>query len=383
MKSRILIYAAILTGLSMSCQKPDPVEAKKTKLKEYKKELQVLKTSIESLEKEISAADPEFARTNKKATLITALPVKKAKFEHFVEVSGAVESKRNILMSAENMGSVLKILSTEGDMVKTGQLILTLDTELFQKTLNQLQTDYSLAVTMYEKQKNLWEKNIGTEVQYLEAKNRKESLANQIENIKTQISKSQVRAPFSGTIDEVYVREGETAQLGTPLVRIVNHKGMYVKADLSEALIGKFSKNDPVFIYFPAPDKTIQSYITSVGQVIDQQNRTFQIEAKLPDVPFEVKPNLLVIMKLKDFEKKEAAIIPTNLIQKDMEGDYVYVVTGGDDNTFAKKVHIQRGMTYKYETNIESGLTGDEILVNDGFREVIDGSKVRIVENVM
>ena len=383
MKSTIWVYVAVLAGLVMSCQKPDPAEAKKAKLKEYKKELQDLQTNIESLEKDISAADPEFARNNKKATLVTALPVKRGTFEHFVEVSGALESKRNILMSAENMGSVISILATEGDMVNKGQLILTIDTELFQKTLNQLQTDYSLAVTMYEKRENLWEQNIGTEVQYLEAKNRKESLFNQIENIKTQISKSEVRAPFSGTIDEVYVREGEVAQLGMPLLRIVNHQGMYVKADLSEALIGKFGKNDPVLIHFPAYDKTIKSHVTSVGQVIDQQNRTFQVEAKLPDVPFAVKPNLLVVMKLKDFQDEGAAIIPTNLIQKDMQGDYVYIIVQRDDEAYAKKIHIERGMTYKYETNVVSGLTGNEMLVKDGFREVIDGSKIKVVDNVM
>jgi RND family efflux transporter MFP subunit len=383
MKSRIWILSAALVGLSMSCQKPDPVEAKKAELKAYKKELQELKSTIASLEKEISASDPEFARVNKKATLVTALPVKKGKFEHFVEVSGAVESKRNILISAENMGSVTSILASEGDIVAKGELILTLDTELFQRNLDRLKTDYSLAVTMYEKQKNLWEKNIGTEVQYLEAKNRKESLENQIENINTQISKSRVRSPFSGTIDEVYVREGEMAQMGTPLVRVVNHKGMYVKADLSEALIGKFNKSDPVFIHFPAYDKTIQSTITSVGQVIDHQNRTFEIEAKLPQVNFTVKPNLLVVMKLKDYEKPDAAIIPTNLIQKDMEGDYVYTINGNGDNMISKKVHITRGITYKYETQVESGLEGDEILVKDGFREVIDGSKVKIVDRAM
>ena len=188
--------------------------------------MQKIKTSITELEKEISALDPEFAKENRRATLITTTPVEKKLFEHYVEVSGAVKSRKNVLISAENMGNINRLLVEEGHEVKKGQLIISMDTELFQRNLEQLQTEYTLAKTMFEKQANLWNQNIGTEVQYLEAKNRKESIERQIANIKTQVSKSQVRAPFAGTIENVFVREGEMAQMGAPLVRIVNHQGI-------------------------------------------------------------------------------------------------------------------------------------------------------------
>ncbi len=383
MKTGILLIIGTIILFTSSCEQKDPLQAKKAELKAQKKQLQEIKTSITELEKEISALDPDFAKKNRKATLITTANVEKRSFEHYVEVSGAVKSRKNILISAENMGNINRIFVKEGNDVRKGQMIMNMDVELYQRNLDQLETEYALAKTMYEKQSNLWKQNIGTEVQYLEAKNRKESLENQIANIKTQISKSQVRAPFAGTIENVLVKEGEMAQMGSPLVRIVNHRDMYIKADLSEAHIGKFKKGEKVIINFPSINQTIESRISSVGQVIDQQNRTFSIEALLPLTKFTIKPNLLAIVKLRDFEKASAVVIPTKLIQKDNRGDFVFITAEESDELVARKVKIDRGITYKNKTMITKGLTGVELLVNEGFRDVADGGKVKVVENVL
>ena len=381
-KNGLLLLTALMVAFS-ACNHKDPLQAKKDQLTEYKTEVQGLQEKIKSLETEIAKQDPEFAKVNRKATLITATPVKKEKFTHYVEVSGSVESKKNVLISAENPGSIQRIYLNEGATVKKGQLILTQDTQLLQKNLKQLNTQYDLAKTMYEKQKNLWDKNIGTQVQYLEAKNKKESLEDQIANVQTQIGKSQVRAPFDGTIDDIPVREGEMAQPGSPLVRIVNHRSMYATADLSEAYIGKFNQGDPAILFFPSLNKTINSRVSAIGQVIEPKNRTFEVEAKLPDAGVAAKPNLLVVLKLKDFEADDVAVIPTNLIQQDNTGDFVYVVSDTGKIQVAKKVHIERGLTYKENTMVKSGLTGNEKLVEEGFREVTEGNKVKIVDNVM
>ena len=305
------------------------------------------------------------------------------KFEHYVEVTGAVKSRKNVLISAENMGNVNQILVKEGSDVRRGQLIINMDTELYQRNLDQLETEYELAKTMYDKQANLWKQNIGTEVQYLQSKNRVESIERQIANVKTQISKSKIRAPFAGTIEEVFVKEGEMAQMGSPLARIVNHKDMYIKADLSDAFIGKFNKGAPVIIHFPSIDKTIESKISSVGQIIDEMNRTFAIEALLPETNFVIKPNLLAIVKLKDFEKSDAVVVPSKLIQKDNKGDFVFVTEENQDELIARKIQIERGVTYKNNTMVVQGLQGDEVLIDEGFRNVAQGSKLKIVENVL
>ena len=383
MKTNILFILGFLIISISACEKKDPIQAKKEELKSQKTKLQKIKTLITELEKEISAMDPDFAKKNRKATLITTTKVEKKTFEHYIEVSGAVKSRKNVMISAENMGNINRILVNEGNEVKRGQLIMSMDIELYQRSLDQLKTEYTLAETMFEKQSNLWEQNIGTEVQYLQAKNRKESLENQIANIKTQISKSQIRAPFAGTIESVLVREGEMAQIGSPLVRIVNHQDMYIKADLSESHIGKFKKGDKVIINFPSLNQTIESSISSVGQIIDVQNRTFSIEALLPITKFTIKPNLLAIVKLKDFEKEEAVVIPAKLIQKDNKGEFVFITETKSDEVIAKKIQIDRGITYKNSTMVTNGLTGKEMLIDEGFRDVANGGKVKVVENVL
>jgi membrane fusion protein (multidrug efflux system) len=382
MKSITSILLAILVTFFSACKKDD-LASKKKELKEKKQELQEIRSGIAELEKEIAELDPEFGKKNRKATLITTTKVEKRVFEHYVEVSGSVQSRRNVLISAENMGAIQQIPVQEGYQVAKGQLILSMDIELFERTLDRLTTDLALATTMFEKQSNLWEQNIGTEVQYLEAKNRKESLENEIANVKTQISKSQVRAPFPGTVEEVFVRVGEMAQPGTPLVRIVNHRDMYVKADLSESYIGNFKKGDMAVVFFPSLDKTIESRITSIGQVIDQQNRTFSIEVALPFTNFIVKPNLIATVKIKDFHQKDAVVVPSKLIQKDNLGDFVFVTEQDSASAIAKKVQINRGITYQNKTMILEGLSGNETLIDEGFRDVAEGTKVQIVDNVL
>ena len=383
MKPVTIIFIGFLIALISACEQKDPVQAKKEELKSKKTELQKIKLSITELEKEISALDPEFAKENRKATLVTTTNVEKKKFEHYVEITGAVKSRKNVLISAENMGNVNSIFVKEGSEVNKGQLIINMDTELYQRQLDQLETEYELAKTMFEKQSNLWNQNIGTEVQYLQSKNKVESIERQIANIRTQISKSKIRAPFAGTIEDVMVKEGEMAQMGSPLVRIVNHKDMYIKADLSDAFIGKFNKGAPVIIHFPTIDQTIESKISSVGQIIDEMNRTFSIEALLPMTDFVIKPNLLAVVKLKDFEKNDAVVVPSKLIQKDNKGDFVFITEENDTELIAKKIPIKRGVTYKNNTMVLQGLEGNEVLIDEGFRNVAQGSKLKIVENFL
>ncbi|MDZ7604899.1 MAG: efflux RND transporter periplasmic adaptor subunit [Cyclobacteriaceae bacterium] len=377
-----IILTLFIAGLA-ACQQDESIETKKEALKSKRQELQTIKEEITKLETEISSLDPEFGKQNRKATLITTLPVGQSKFEHFVEISGSVKSRRNVLISAENMGNIQTIAVKEGSEVARGQLLLSMDTELYQRGMEQLETEYALAKTMFEKQENLWKQNIGTEVQYLQAKNRKEGLERQIANIKTQIAKSQVRAPFDGTIEEVIVKVGEMATTGTPLIRIVNHREMYVKADLSEAYIGKFKKGDKLIISFPSAGQDIQSVISSVGQVIDENNRTFTIEANLPETAFKIKPNLIAVLKIKDFEVADAKVVPSKLIQKDNTGEFVFITTGDSTASVAKKVQISRGVTYKNQTLITEGLVGNELLVNEGFKDVTDGAKVKVVNNIL
>ncbi len=382
---RVLRYFTIVLSfavLATACQQ-DEVAKKKEELKKYKSEVLALNSKIQNLEQEIAALDPEFAKANRQATLVTTIPVEKGTFEHYVEVSGSVESRKNITLSAESMGNIEQILVKEGGNVRRGQLLLKLDDEVLRNNIREVETSLELARSVFEKRKNLWEKNIGTEIQYLEAKNNKETLESKLATLKSQLKQANMTAPFSGSIDKVWVREGEMAQPGSPMIRMISLEDMYIEADISEAFVGQFKSGQPATVTFPALGKEFESKIAAVSKVIDENNRTFSIEIELPKSDFLVKPNMISVIKLKDFAKNNAVIVPTNLIQMDNYGDYIYVMHNSDTTKIAKKIKIEKGKTYKNKTLVEEGLSGDELLIDEGFREVTDGNLVKEVESTI
>jgi RND family efflux transporter MFP subunit len=241
-----------------------------------------------------------------------------------------------------------------------------------------LKTSLELATTVYEKQAKLWEQKIGTEVQYLKAKNDKESLEHKLASANSQLEQSIIRAPFNGTIDALPARVGEMAAPGMMLVRVVSPEEMYIKADVSERFIGRFEAGDKVDIYFPIHDQTLTSTIASVGQVINQENRTFEVEVKLPKVEFTVKPNQVLILKLSDYVSDATFAVPTRIIQRDEDGEYIYIVSQRDDVRTARKVHVTTGITAGILTEIVEGLKGNELIVDKGFRDLTEGVEVTV-----
>jgi RND family efflux transporter MFP subunit len=201
--------------------------------------------------------------------------------------------------------------------------------------------------------------------------------------LETQINKTYIKAPFSGTVDKLDAKIGMLAQPGIPLIQLVSLDNMYIEADISEAYIGTFKNGQPALISLPSLNHEFRSEISSVGQVINPDNRTFTVEVKVPDLPIQLKPNLIAIIKLKDYEAEDVPVIPNNLIQSDGLGNYVYVVSNQSDVPTARKVGIKRGKTYKNETVVLSGLNGDETLINEGFRDVSDGVNIKIVDQTI
>jgi membrane fusion protein, multidrug efflux system len=216
-------------------------------------------------------------------------------------------------------------------------------------------------------------------VQYLQAKNNKESLEKRLEVAKAQLDQTMVKAPFSGTIDRVDALVGEMASPGIPLVRMVNPNDMYVKADVSEDFIGKLKAGDGVEIFFPAFDKKIKSTILSVGQVINAENRTFRVEARLVN-EVNAKPNQVVVISVRDYINPKVFQIPTKILQRDNAGQYVYQIVNQGNTLVAKKVYVEPGLSYDGHTEILKGLTGTEQLVYEGFREVTEGAELKIAE---
>ncbi|MBT0810849.1 efflux RND transporter periplasmic adaptor subunit [Litoribacter ruber] len=349
------------------------VDQKKQELENYRKEAGDLKVKIDELEREIAALDPSFARSERKSVLITTTQPQVGSFQHFVEVTGSVMSKKNVNISAEVSGRIQEIPAIEGMRVRKGQVIARIDDESAKRNVAEIETQLELARTVYERQKRLWDQEIGTEMQYLEAKNRKESLEKNLESIRLQEDRATIVAPFDGTVEQVMVRMGELVQPGSPIVNFIGESDLFIEGDVSERYVGILSRGDSVEVNFPSLRKNFKTKVTAVGSVINPNNRTFKVEVFLPRMD-SVKPNMLSTLKIMDYESATAITVPTHLILQDNKGEYIYVV----ENSVARKQYIERGMTYSERTEILEGLTGEETLVDKGFREVGDNFKVNI-----
>lgn len=363
-----------LSVLMISCKKDD-LAAKKEKLETLKSSLASISTEIRELEKEISDLDPEFAAQNKKPILITTATARKGDFTHYVEVTGSVLSKKNVSISSEISGRILEVSAVEGMRVGKGQVLAVIDAEGIQRNIEEMENSLSLAKTIFEKQERLWKQKIGTEIQYLEAKNRKEGLEKSLASLKTQLSKAYIKAPFNGTVETVQARLGELVQPGVPMFQFVGESDLFIEADISESYVGVLQKGDSVEVAFPSLGKTFNTKVSAVGAIINPNNRTFKVEVFLPQIG-GLKPNMIAVLKIQDYKNPNSVVIPSHLILSDNRGDYVFVV----ENETAKKKYIVRGLNTGNETEVKDGLVGTEILVDKGFREVGDNFSVNIAQ---
>lgn len=381
MKAKYFILA--ITALYITSCKPNEegLEDKVSELEEIEAQINELKTQKGELEKEITAIDPNYFKGAQNSTLVTVFKPLPRNFNHQIEIRGAVESRKNVSIASEVMGPIQSISVSPGAKVSRGQLLVKIDNSILENNIDEVKKALELADAVYQRQDRLWQQNIGTEIQFLEAKNRKESLEKQLATLKTQASKYEIRAPFSGSIDDIPVREGEMAQPGLGLLRIVNPYDMYIKADVSENFIGKFKKGDDVVVGFTNKDKEISSHITSIGQVINKENRTFEIEVKLPASNGGYKPNQVTILKLKDYQNDKAIVVPTYLVQKDNLGKYVYVINEEEEQSIANKQHIETGLSFNGETEVVEGLSQNQSVADKGFRDLSEGTVVQVTDN--
>ena len=374
MKTQSIIILLFATLVIVSCSQPtDDLQAKKDELEAAKAELQELKSTISSLTKEIEAQDPDFFKSSQSAIRVTSIPAAKTHFEHKIEVRGSVMSRTNVQVGSELPGILTSVRVKEGQQVRKGQVLATINKEDIERNIATTETQLSFAKTVFEKRDRLWKKNIGTEIQYLEAKNNKETLERQLESLKTQLKKTSIVAPISGTIEQVPVKNGQYVQPGFPVVFLVNNANNYVSAEVSEAFVGRFEKGDEVTVNIPSLGDNFSSTIASIGQVINEGSRTFTVEVALPRGN-EYKTNTVTLLSLTDYSSEESIVIPSRIIQEDIKGNFVYLIEGDK----AKKVHVQLGLSYENQTQVLTGLNGGETIVDKGNRAVADGTSITI-----
>jgi RND family efflux transporter MFP subunit len=254
---------------------------------------------------------------------------------------------------------------------------MIIDDEMISKQIEEVKTQYDLLKIIYGKQKSLWDQNIGSEVQYLEAKNRKESTEKSLERLNAQLEKTRVKSPINGTVDEIMVNTGELAGPSRQVIRVINLDEVFIHADASENYIGSVKKGDSVVIAFPAINVVKRATINAVGQVINPTSRTFGVDVKLQNNDKTLKANLLSIIKVADYQNDKALTVPTKWIQQDHSQDIIYVSINDNGKSVAQKRVIKKGKSYNGVTEVLEGINAGEVLITEGSRDVTDGEIVR------
>jgi len=370
-------YILLVVFLVVACEKKTDLDKKKEEYEKAKTELDEQKEKVHALKLELEEAG--VLQINDNRSLVTTFKLKSSVFEHKIDIRGTVKARGNITISPETPARVTKVLVKEGEKVKMGQILVVQDAEVLHNNIAELQTSLDLAATIYMRQKKLWDKNIGTEVQYLEAKNRKESLERKLATSKSQLAKSIIEAPFSGVIDRIDARVGQNVQPGMPILRLVSLADMYMKADVSESYVARFKQGQAVSIYFPSTSVKLEAKISAIGQVIEPKNRTFELEILIPSDE-KIKPNMVAVISISDYENKEALVVPTNIVFTDSKGVFVYQLKQAEGKNVAIRTDITLGLTSGINTEILSGLSAGDIIIDKGIYDISNGSQVKIAE---
>ena len=345
------------------------------------KNIKALNEKKTALQAEIAKIEAGLATLDvkKEEALVTVATIKDTIFNHYLDIQGSVDTKENILIQPEFSGTLISLTVKAGQRVAKGQILARVDDAGMSQQLASAENQYSLAKTTYERQKNLWDKKIGSEIQFLQAQTQMISAQKGVAQIKAQLSKTVIRAPFTGTIDEVFVEKGQVVSPSAQgLMRIVNLANMYVATTVPESYIGKLKMGDLVDVYLTSLGKTYKGKVRQVGNFINPNNRSFGIEVSLPNPDNLLRPNQVAKLKITDYTNKNAIVVPTGVIQKDGSGsNYVYVVQESNGKTgTAKKVIVEIGKSSENVTEIVSGLSANDIIVVEGVNSISNGMKL-------
>mgnify|MGYP001049269747 CR=1 FL=1 len=348
-----------------------------TKKSELNSKLAALNTEIKQLNTAIERLD-----TIKKNPLVTAQIIKKEIFTHFIELQGNVQTKQNVLIYPETAGILEEIFVTKGQKVTEGQALAKINDGGLKEQVAQLETTTVLAKTTFERQQRLWNQKIGSEIQFLQAKTNYEAQQNTLEQLKIQLNKATIKAPFSGIVDDIIKDKGTVVApgMGAELFRIINLNNMYIEADIPETYISHITKGKDVEIYFPVLGEKVTSKVKQAANYINPANRTYQVEIDVPNNKNNIKPNLIAKLKINDYTNEVAMLIPQSIISENAAGDqYVYVVENLKENTgTAKQTIVKTGKTQGDVIEVLNGISIGDIVIKAGARSVKNGQEVTI-----
>jgi len=365
-----LFTMVILATLVACTQNTD----KKGELAKLKTEHDVLATKIAKLEAELT---PDQQKVEK-ALQVKVTKLEVTPFDHFVEIQGVVDGDQNVSVSPQMAGVVTNVYVREGSNVKKGEIMATLDAQVLKQSVQEVQTQLDMANIIYEKQKNLWDKKIGSEVQFLQAKSTKESLERRIKTLEEQISMANIVSPISGSVESVPLKVGQMASPGLPTsaIRVINMSSAKVTAEVSENFASRIKNGNQAFVRFPDLGQEIESKLSFTSRFIDPSNRTFKVECRFSTREFEVRANMIAYVKIKDYTNETSLVLPVNIVQSNQDGKFVYVIAKvGDKNTAVRKL-VTTGMDYNGQTEITSGLNAGDQVITAGYQNLKEGVAV-------
>ncbi len=384
MKHSLKLFTIALTMIAVACGSGNNnIEAKKASLEKLKKQALEINAQIASLEKEVGGSD------NVKSVLVTVTPLVSQEFTHYIELQGKIESESvSYVTPRAGGGQVRQLFVKRGDRVKKGQLLLQLDNSLIKQSaaavaqnIETLKAQAALAKAVYEKQKNLWEQNIGSEIQLMTAKTNAEASASQLKAAteqlgmaKDQLAYTSIYSDVDGVAEEVNVKVGEFFQ-GPGQIKIVNTDHLKITAQVPENYAGKVKVGTDVNLFFPDAQKNLAAKVNVLGNVIDPLSRSFFIETKLP-MDKDFRPNQLAQVKIKDYAKSNAISIPVNLLQNDDKNKFIYVAVTEKGKLVARKKTVTVGEFYGNNIEVLSGLVAGDNVITEGYQSLYDGQSI-------
>jgi len=369
----------------MSCENNITLQSvlESNNIEQIKLKRKEIAASKEKISNQLQIIDDKLdeLNTNPQLPIVEIIEVSTVKFDHYIQVQGSVKSDELINIFPEFSGIIKNIYVKSGDIVKKGQPLLKIDDGGLKEQLSQLEIGFELTKTTFERQKRLWNQNIGSEIKFLETKSMYEAQKQGVNQLKKQIKKTLIEAPFSGTIDNVLAKKGEVVYPGkSNLMMLLNLDNLYVESNVPEKYIALINSGNKAFVHFPLLDKNILTKVRQSGIYINPINRTFKIELDIEKNNLDIKPNLNSKVSINDYSNKEALMINQNIISIDSNNEeYVYKVYTKDNKTYVAKTLINTGKNDGVNIEVLSGLTPNDKVVSEGIRKLIDNSRVKII----
>ena len=360
-----ILYIATILFLAACSNKP---KDKKTELADLQKQQSEINSKITKLQAETGSTD------STKSTEVSTIEVKPGHFTNYVQIQGKIDAQDNVTAYPQAPGTIIAINARVGQHVSRGQVLAQLDNSVLKQQIAQAQSQVSLLNTLFQRQKNLWDQKIGTEVQFLQAQTNLQSAQKQVAALNEQARLYRITSPISGTIDQMDLKLGQVAQPGTTGIRIVNADNLKVKADVPESYSASVGTGNNVKIVVPDANDSLVTKVTFAAKAIDPTSRSFAVEIKLPTRK-TLRPNMTAILKIADYSKANAITVPIKAIQKSEDGDYVFVNNSGT----AKRKTVKVGATYGGQSEIISGLNAGDQLITAGAEDIEDGDKIKVL----